>query len=135
MLAAKSWVKHRSEFTSNGRGCRTRSCSTCREIAGKAQESALPPVIAWGEAGFAAEELREMAGIGVADVKRDVHDALIRFAEQAFCLIHPQIDVIARRRRARGALEQAIKVKLAQPNLSRQPIKVELFGEVFGHPV
>jgi len=31
--------------------------------------SKLPAVVARGEAGFPAEELREMAGIGVADVK------------------------------------------------------------------
>jgi hypothetical protein len=37
--------------------------------AGQGGESALPTVIAGGQSGFAAEELREMAGVGVADVE------------------------------------------------------------------
>jgi len=57
--------------------------------------STLPAVIAWGKAGFPAEELREMAGIRIADVKRHVHYALLRFAQQSSRGIHPQIDVVA----------------------------------------
>ena len=34
--------------------------------------SPLPAIIAWTQAGFPAEELREMAGIGVAHVKGNV---------------------------------------------------------------
>lgn len=54
----------------------------------------LPAVVAGGEAGFVAEELREMAGIGVADVERDAHDTFFRFAEESPRRIHPQIDVV-----------------------------------------
>ena len=32
-------------------------------------------------------------------------------------------------------LKQAMKVKLAQACLGRQPIEIEIFGDVFGHPV
>ena len=117
-------------------------CSSCREIAGNCDYRtgrmvalALPTVITWGKARFSMEELREMAGGGVPHVKGDLHDAFLRFAKQAFRLIHPQIDVIARRRHARSTLEQATKMKLAQPGLSRQTVEVELLGNVFGHPV
>jgi len=43
----------------------------------------LPTIIAWGKARFSAEELREMAGIGVADVEGDFHHAPLRLAQQA----------------------------------------------------
>jgi hypothetical protein len=46
----------------------------------------LPAAVARGEAGFAAEELCEVAGIRVADVELNVHDVLLRFPEQAYCL-------------------------------------------------
>ena len=96
--------------------------------------STLPAVIAWGKAGFPAEELREMAGIRVADFKSDSDDALFRFAQQLSRRIQPQIDVVARRGYAHGILEQAMKMKLAQPRLSRQLFKVEVFGGVPGYP-
>jgi hypothetical protein len=53
------------------------------------RESPLPLVIARGQAGFPAEELREMAGVGVAHVERDFPHALLRFAEPPARLIHP----------------------------------------------
>jgi hypothetical protein len=43
--------------------------------------STLPAVIAWGKAGFPAEELREMAEIGVSHVKGNLHHALLCLAE------------------------------------------------------
>jgi hypothetical protein len=59
------------------------------------RESPLPTVIAWGKARFPTEELREMAGIGVAHVKGNLHHALFRFAEQSSRFIHPQRDLVA----------------------------------------
>jgi hypothetical protein len=79
----------------------------------------LPTVVARGKAGFSAEELCEMAGVCVANIKGNIHNALLRFAKQSSRDIHAQINLIARRRNARGTLEQALKVKLAQPRLSR----------------
>ena len=105
------------------------------EVSSEAAASMLPTVVAWGQAGFSAEELCEMAGIGIAYFKGNLHYALLRFAQQSSREVDAQIDVIARRRHAQGALEQAIKMKLAQSRLRRQPIKTEVFGDVFGHPV
>jgi hypothetical protein len=51
-------------------------------------------ILARGKAGFSAEELREMAGIGVAHLKGNLHNALLRLAQQSSRDIHPQIDVI-----------------------------------------
>ena len=45
--------------------------------------STLPTIIAWRKARFPAEELRKMAGIGVADVEGDFHHALLCLSEQA----------------------------------------------------
>jgi len=50
--------------------------------------------MAWGKAGFPTEKLREMAGIGVAYVKGDGHNALLCFAKQSSRRIHPQVDVV-----------------------------------------
>jgi hypothetical protein len=85
--------------------------------------SPLPAVVARGETGFPAEDLREMARVGVADVEGNRHHALLGFAEQAFRLIHPQVDVVVRGRYAHGALEQAMKMKLAQPRLGGQLVQ------------
>lgn len=60
--------------------------------------SPLPAVIARGEARFPAEELREMAGIGVAHVQGNLHHAFPRLAEQPSRRIHPQMDMIRHRR-------------------------------------
>ena len=49
----------------------------------RAVASPLPPVIPRGQAGFPAEELRKMAGIGIAHVQRDFHHAPLRLAQQA----------------------------------------------------
>ncbi len=76
-----------------------------------------------------------MAGVCVADIQGNIDDALVRFGQQSARDIHPQINVIARRRDSHGTPEQAMKVKFAQPCLSCQPIKVEIFSDVFGHPV
>src|SRR2546425_9006140 len=54
----------------------------------------LATVVARRKAGFPAEKAREMAGIGVAHVECNGHDALLRFAEHSSREIHPQIDVI-----------------------------------------
>ena len=97
--------------------------------------SPLSAVIARGQACFPAEELREMAGIGVAHVQRDFHHAPLRLAEPAARLVHPQTDVVMRRRHAQRAFEQAVEVKLAQAGLRRQPVQVKLLGDVFRHPV
>ena len=76
-----------------------------------------------------------MASTSVTHLKSNGHNTLLRFAEQSSRSIHPQIHEIARRGHARGAFEQAVKVKLAESRLSCQVTKAELFGEVFGHPV
>ncbi|HMG73615.1 MAG TPA: hypothetical protein VK582_08945 [Pyrinomonadaceae bacterium] len=99
------------------------------------RRSTLPAVVARRQAGFSAEELCEMAGVCVANIKGNIHNALLRFAQQSARYIKPQIYVIARGWDAHGSLEQPMKVKLAQPCLSRQPIKVEVFGDVFSDPV
>jgi hypothetical protein len=52
--------------------------------------STLPMVIAWGQADFSAEELCEMARVGVTHPKDDIHYALLRFAEQSPREVHPQ---------------------------------------------
>jgi hypothetical protein len=52
----------------------------------------LPTVVARGNAGFPAEELREMAWTGVAYLKGNGRNALLRFAEQSSRRIHPQIE-------------------------------------------
>src|SRR5713226_7003053 len=108
------------------------------DIARKWIASAVSPlltVIARGEARFFTKQLREMAGIGVADIERDFHHAPLRFAEQAFRLVHPQVDVVVRRRHAHGTLEQTIEVKLAQACSCRQSVKVEFFGDMLLYPV
>jgi hypothetical protein len=97
--------------------------------------SPLPAVIARGQAGFPAEELLEMAGIGVAHVQCDFHYALLCFAEQSARCIQPQFDLVVRRRHAHGIFEKAVEVKFTQASLCRQPVKVELFGDVFRHPI
>ena len=97
--------------------------------------STLPTVIAWGEARFPAEKMREVAGSGVAHVEGNIHHALLRFPKQSSREIHPQIDVILRRRHPCGTLEKAVEVKLAQPELRGQLIQIEFIRNVFGHPV
>jgi hypothetical protein len=76
------------------------------------RELPLPTVIAGRKARFPAEELRELAGIGAADVERDAHDAGLRFPDQAFRLSHPQDHVITQghftERRARKSDESDI---------------------------
>src|SRR5436190_20907228 len=65
------------------------------DIARKWIASAVSPlltVIARGESSFFTEELRKMAGIGVAHVEGGFHHALLRFAEQAFRLVHVPTD-------------------------------------------
>jgi hypothetical protein len=52
-------------------------------------------VVARGKAGVPAEELREMAGTGVANLEGNGHSTLLRFTEQSSRSIHAQIDVIA----------------------------------------
>ena len=76
-----------------------------------------------------------MAGIAVAHIYRDRDDAFLCLTQHSPCSIHSQIDVILRRRHARGTFEQAIEMKLGQPGVRRQPLKVELFCDMFGHPV
>ena len=49
----------------------------------------LPAVVARGEAGFPAEELCEMTGVGVANIEGDVYHALLRFAQQSSREIYP----------------------------------------------
>jgi hypothetical protein len=61
------------------------------------RRSTLPTVVAWGAAGFSAEELREMAGVGVADFEGDIYHAHLRLAQPPPRFIHPQVDVVARR--------------------------------------
>ena len=76
-----------------------------------------------------------MAGVGVTHLKRNIYDAFLRFAQQLSREAHSQIDVVTRRRIACGALEKTLKVKLTQRCLRRQPIKAEVLGDVFGHPI
>ena len=59
-----------------------------------------------------------MAGVRVADFEGDVHHAHLRLAQQPAGYLHPQVDVVARGRHARGSLEQALEVELTQPRLS-----------------
>src|SRR5439155_8081145 len=92
-------------------------------------------IIARGEACFSSEQLREMAGIAVAHVERHINDALLCFTEASARSIHPQVDVILRRRHACRTLEQASEMKLAQPGLCRQLIQGEFLRHVLGHPV
>ena len=65
------------------------SSSSARSI--PAWKLMLPTVVARGKAGFPAEALREMAGTGVANLKGNGHNTLLRFAEQSSRSIHPQI--------------------------------------------
>ena len=76
-----------------------------------------------------------MARIAVPDFERDIQDALLCFAEQFARSIHPQIDVILRRRHTGRALEQPSEMKLAQAGLCGKPVQSELFLHVFGHPL
>jgi hypothetical protein len=55
-----------------------------------------------------------MAGIRIAHLNGNGYHALLGFAEQAFRLIHPEIDLVVQRRYAHSTLEQAMEVKLAQ---------------------
>ena len=57
-------------------------------IAGMAP-SAFAPVIAWRQAGFPAEELREVAWIGVPHLGRDGEDVHVCFPEQPLRRVHP----------------------------------------------
>ena len=76
-----------------------------------------------------------MARIAVTDVEGDVQDALLCFAEQFARSIHPQIDVILRRRNTGRALEQSVEMKFAQAGLRGQLVQTKLFLHVLGHPI
>ena len=54
------------------------------------RKSPLPTVVAGRQTGFPAEELGEMAGVGVAHVERDFRHAPLRIAQPPARLIHPQ---------------------------------------------
>ena len=58
------------------------------------RRSALAAVIARGQAGLAAEELREMARVGVTDFERDFDNALFCFPEQTPRRLHAQIELV-----------------------------------------
>src|SRR5438034_9464674 len=76
-------------------------CISARQVALKpisvrcVAASTLATIVARRKAGFPTEALREMAGIGVADVKGNSHYALLCFAEQSSRLIHSQRDLLA----------------------------------------
>src|SRR4029453_12808007 len=96
---------------------------------------ALAAIVARGKAGLPAEQLGEMAGVGVSDIKRNGHYALLRFTEQALRFFNPQIDVVAQRRHSDSAFEEAKKMKLAQTGLCCKLVQTEFFGHVFRHPL
>jgi hypothetical protein len=50
---------------------------SCLEISSEWRLT-LPTVVARGKAGFSAEELCEMAGVRVANIKRNIHNSLLR---------------------------------------------------------
>jgi hypothetical protein len=53
-------------------------------------------------------------------------------AEQAALLVHPQTDMVVRRDMPSALLNRRLKVELAQAwPVRRQPVQVELFGDVF----
>jgi len=54
----------------------------------------LAAIVGWREAGFFAEELREVAGVGVADVVGDGDYALFCFAQEAPRGVHAEPDLI-----------------------------------------
>jgi hypothetical protein len=58
------------------------------------RRSTLPTIIAWGQAGFSAKELCEVAGVCVTHIKRNIHNTPLRFAKQLFIR---KINVTARR--------------------------------------
>jgi hypothetical protein len=85
---------------------RTRSCSTCSDLARNRRLKRRPPslcfeflqreplnlwdpaltlptVIARAKTSLPAEEAREMAGVRVAHFKGDIHNTLLGFAEQS----------------------------------------------------
>ncbi len=76
-----------------------------------------------------------MAGVGVADVEGDGHDALLGFAQQSSRSIHVQIDMVARGGDAHGAFEEAIEVEFAEADMDGQLIEAELLGDVLGQPL
>jgi hypothetical protein len=76
-----------------------------------------------------------MAGGGVTHVEGDIHHAHLRLAQQSPRFVHPQLDLMARRRDAHGAVEEAPEVKLTEPRLRRQLGEAEVFGDVVGYPV
>jgi hypothetical protein len=76
-----------------------------------------------------------MAGIGVAHVECDFHHAPLRLAEQALRLVHPQVDVVTRRRHAHRSIEEAIEIKLAQSGLSRELVEIKSIRQMCSHPI
>jgi len=105
-------------------------------IAGKCGAvSALAAVIAGGEAGFAAEGLGEMAGIGVTDIEGDRDYAVFGLAEKAAGGVHSQISVIARGRHAGGAFEETMEMEFAEAGLGGELVEIDFLGEVFRHPI
>ena len=69
-----------------------------------------------------------MAGVGVADIKGNVHHAPFRFAEQSLGLMHPQFEEVVRGGLTHSILEQAMKVKFAQSRQRRQLFQAEILG-------
>src|SRR6266446_1802227 len=59
--------------------------------------STLAAIFARGHASFSAKEFGEMTRIGVANIERDVHHILLRFAKQLSRDVDPQINLIAGR--------------------------------------
>jgi hypothetical protein len=87
------------------------------------RRSTLPTVVAWGQAGFSAEELCKMTWVRVANIEGNIDNTHLRFAKQLSRDVHPQINVIALSTRCRvilGVLEAGI----LSPRLALRPVRV-----------
>src|SRR5579883_1929995 len=103
-------------------------CGTCCEIARNREAGGIrgtssgasltaSAVVAGREPRFPAEDLGEVAGVGIADVHPHAGDAGPVLPEQALRLVHAKGRVIAGRGYPGSALEEAVEVELAQARL------------------